>query len=80
MSAPSSALNDSATRVVLAVAGSQHPTVRGVAYDTGVSLSAVHAILVRLRRLGLVAWEDGRQGTLRACVHPVAFGAVEVVA
>lgn len=41
-------------------------TVRGVCKMAGRTENAVHTHLVRLRRLGLVTWEDGRYGTLRS--------------
>lgn len=62
---PPGALGDSATRVLLAVIGGhvRHPDIRRA---TGLSRSYVHAILDRLEAEGLVRWERGRLGTLRA--------------
>lgn len=39
---------------------------------TGLSRSVVHLGLCELRALGIVAWEDGTQGTLRPAVTLVA--------
>lgn len=49
-----------------------HVTVRdcAAACDRVVSTTWVH--LLRLRKLGLVTWEDNRSGTLRLAVHRVA--------
>ena len=68
---PSGALGDSATRVLLAVVDQRRPTVRSVAAAVAMSSSAVHQQLVHLRAEGLVAWEDGKDGTLRAMVEEV---------
>ena len=62
---------DRGTRVLLAVVQQQRPTVRAVAAAVGLSVNTTHDHLVRLRRLGLVAWEDGKTGTLRPLVEVV---------
>jgi len=45
-------------------------TVRATADAAGVPLTTTHAVLVRLRLLDLIAWEDGKAGTLRPLVRP----------
>lgn len=64
----------STTAVLLACVRLHRPTVRDVAKAVGRSVTTTHGHLLRLRRAGLVAWEDGQQGTLRALVEPVEFG------
>jgi len=60
-------LSPTEARVLAAiVAGAR--TVRGAADAAGVPATTAHEALVRLRVLGLVAWEDGTQGTLRTLV------------
>ena len=75
------AIGDSATRVLLAVLDESRPTCRSVGSRAGSSSSSsssstVHAHLVTLRRLGLVRWDTGKRGTLRAGCRAVPFGAV----
>lgn len=50
------------------------PTLDELAELCGRSRSTVYGHLHALRRAGLVAWEPGRRGTLRALVAPAAFG------
>ena len=58
------------TRVTLAVASGAR-SVREVATACGwVSTSTAYAHLCMARKLGLVTWEQGKQGTLRALVGP----------
>jgi DNA-binding IclR family transcriptional regulator len=45
-------------------------TVRGISRLVGCSISTCHHHLLRLRRVGLIAWEPERQGTLRPLVEP----------
>lgn len=71
---PDGVLGDGATRVLIATAVLRRPTVRAVAETVGINLSTTHWHLRRLRRQGLVTWEDGRTGTLRATVKVVASG------
>jgi DNA-binding IclR family transcriptional regulator len=68
---PPGAQGPSCTRVLLAVVILHRPTVRSVAAATGLSAARAHAQLVDLRRHGLVAWEDGKDGTLRPLVEVV---------
>ncbi len=60
---------DAPTRVLLAVLGQRRATVRSVAATTGFSVGYTHRCLTRLRDEGLVAWDDGKDGTLRALVR-----------
>jgi predicted transcriptional regulator len=54
-------------RVLLLVLGAgRSPTYRELARRLGVTVGAIHAHLLRLRSLGLVAWESDRVGTLKA--------------
>ncbi len=48
-------------------------TVRAVAADIGCTVSVAHWHLNRLRDEGLVAWDDGTQGSLRPLVREVAL-------
>lgn len=64
-------LDDRATRVLLAVATGES-SVRQVAARAGLHPSSAWDVLVRLRRLGLVAWTPGAHGTLRTTVEIVA--------
>lgn len=61
----------SATRVLLAVIESPNPLYADLMTRTGLSRATVAGHLRRLRRAGLVAWENGHQGTLRPLVAPV---------
>jgi hypothetical protein len=61
-------LGDGATRALLAVVAQERPTVRSVAAATGRSLGFTHERLRELRKARLVAFEDRKQGTLRALV------------
>ena len=71
-------LHPSSVRVLLALLahpGPWPPTVRELGAAAGLSSSAsTHACLRELRRCGLVDWEDGKKGTLRALVTPGAVG------
>jgi DNA-binding transcriptional ArsR family regulator len=68
-------LGSSTIRVLLAVASLPRPTIRGVAERASLSPSVVYHHLGRLRMHGLVTWERGKRGTLRALVEEVPFGA-----
>jgi predicted transcriptional regulator len=57
--------------VLAAVLQGGRLTVRVLADRAGRSVSTVHAALVKLRDAGVVAWEDGRAGTLRSLVVEV---------
>jgi SOS-response transcriptional repressor LexA len=47
------------------------PSVRALQVEVGLaSPAAMHRHLLRMRRAGLVTWEDGRPGTLRV-VEPL---------
>lgn len=58
--------------VLSAVCSLKRPTVRSVAALIGSSPSLAYSRLRLLRRLELVAWEDGRHATM----HPVIRGEV----
>jgi DNA-binding IclR family transcriptional regulator len=68
---PSVALPATPTRVLLATVGGAR-TYSELVAATGLSRSTVHESLHWLRRLRLVAFEDGKQATLRPCVKVVA--------
>jgi DNA-binding IclR family transcriptional regulator len=57
----------SAARALLALVGGAQ-TVRQVADTAGMSYATAWRYLVVLRRLGLVSWESGKDGTLRPMV------------
>lgn len=63
--------DDTGTRVLLHVVTSNHPTVRSCATAAGTVPSNAYRHLHLLRDDGLVDWEDGQRGTLRACVRVV---------
>lgn len=67
-------LRPATTRVLFAVMAQQQPTRRSVAEATGLAQTTVVHHLLLLERAGLVAWEPGKQRTLRALVRlePVA--------
>ncbi len=48
-------------------------TVRAAQQDR--SIGRTHMSLLALRSLGLVTWDEGKQGTLRPLVREVPFGA-----
>jgi hypothetical protein len=62
------------TLVMREVLLQSRPTIPSIGLALGRTKSSVHNSLFRLRQLGLVSWEDGRQGTLRPLVRPVPFG------
>lgn len=72
---PPGALGDNTTRVLLAVMAETHPTWDSVVARTGLSRQPVDAHLHKLRDEGLVTWEAGRKGTLRALVRLVPLRA-----
>lgn len=53
-------------KVLMALARLDRPTVRAVAAEAGMSIQPTHQALRELRDEGMVAWTDGRQGTMRA--------------
>lgn len=57
---------------LLAFDGAGPPTLDELADACGRHRSTVYEHLHALRRAGLVAWEPGRRGTLRALVAPAA--------
>lgn len=67
-----------ATRVLLALIAVHQrdgrATVRAVARQAGLKTSTTHNQLGYLRRRGLVAWDDGANGSLRPLLTPVATG------
>lgn len=69
---PYSAMSPAQTRVLLAVLATPVPrTVRSVATAVGLPLATTHGHLADLRRLGFVAWDQGRASTLRPLVEIV---------
>lgn len=46
----------------------QHPTYRSLAAELGMAYSTVEYHLLRLRNRGLVAWAEGKHGTIRPLV------------
>jgi len=73
MSRPDQTIDDSLTRVLLAVLSSSRPTISTCVQKSGLGRGTVFTALHRLRALGLVAFEDGdkARGTLRAQVRVV---------
>ncbi len=68
-------LHPRAVRVLLALSVHPGATLTELAHVVGLrSASTVQLHLLELRRLGLVDWEDGKHGTLRALVAPGAVG------
>lgn len=65
---------DARTRVLLHVVSSTRPTVRSAADAAGIGVTQAHRHLTLLRDEGLVEWDEGKRGTLRATVRPVPFG------
>ena len=61
------------TRVLLAVVNG-HRHYADIIEASGVSRGHVHWCLTHLRDAGLVDWDDGKRGTLRALVTEVPFG------
>lgn len=71
---PPASIGDTATRVLLAVLTQDRPTVRAVGRAIGLSPMATLHHLRKLRDAGLVDWDAGKTGTLRASVAIVAMG------
>lgn len=67
---PAGALNDSATRVLLAVVDGCR-TYADLMERTGIKRNTLWHRLQELRDEGLVTWVDGTQGTLRPLVSEV---------
>ncbi|MDP9101623.1 MAG: winged helix-turn-helix domain-containing protein [Actinomycetota bacterium] len=63
-------LSPGTTLVLLALLADPHPTYVSLTERTGLAKSTVYYRLLRLRAAGLVAWEGGKRGTLRALVTP----------
>ena len=64
------ATDDAATRVLLAIlngAGSRTE----IAAATSLKLAVIHTRCHQLRDAGLINWQDGCAGTMRALVQPV---------
>lgn len=78
---PPEALGVVTTRVLLCLVVEHalvgRATVRSVARRAQRNESVIHAQLVRLRALGLVAWEPGRAATLRPLVGLVPWPSSE---
>lgn len=66
---PPSAIDDSLTRVLLAVLVARRPTVSTCVLRTALPRDTVYRRLHRLRDMGLVAFEDELRGTLRPLVR-----------
>lgn len=68
-------MSDSRTRVYLACLHlferNGRVTVREVAAGAGMSVASTHGHLRALRVKGLVAWDDGSEGTLRPLYREV---------
>ena len=77
MTVPREALSGVQAAVLAAVLRQRRPTTRSVADECGLSVSYVHHRLIELRDLGLVTWEPGLAGTLRASCYVVPLGAVD---
>ncbi len=73
-------LSPSALRVLLIVirrhAAGESLHLRDLAQEAGVNLFAIQGHLARLRRRGLVSWEDRKYGTLRPRVRFVPVSAL----
>jgi predicted ArsR family transcriptional regulator len=63
---------DRDARVLLTICTSSVPTTREIGQRVGLSPMSVYDSLRRLRARGLVAWEAGQSGTIRASVAIVA--------
>jgi hypothetical protein len=61
--------------ILLAVLALEHPTLPAVAAALSISKGAAWRRLLHTRDKGLVAFEEGQRGTLRARYRPVPFGA-----
>lgn len=71
---PAGMVHPSKAAVLAACLGPGRHTVRSVAAAAGLGMAAAHAHLVDLRADGMVTWEDGWQGTLRATCTAVPVG------
>lgn len=76
---PPGAIHGTTARVLLAVIelAEQNPTVTitDLAEAVGVSRARIHRHLTYLRRLQLVAWTPGKQGSIRPAAVRVPFAA-----
>jgi DNA-binding IclR family transcriptional regulator len=59
---------DGATRVLLAAVADRQPTYTTIMARTGLSRETIHRQLHHLRDDGLIAFDDGKHGTIRALV------------
>lgn len=66
---PDAAVSDTGVRALAAVMSQEFPTVRSVAEAIDRAVQPTHRQLCILREHGLVDWEDGLQGTLRATCY-----------
>lgn len=64
-------LGDTDARIVLAVLDGE-TTISAVARQVGLSKTACYERMLRLRTLGLLTWEEHKQGTVRPLVARVA--------
>lgn len=74
MTVPPSALSPSRTAVFLSVLREPHPTYGTIMEATGLTRTTVRHHLAKLQEEGLVTWEPGTTGTIRAAVAVVATG------
>jgi hypothetical protein len=74
MSRPRGCVPGEDAAVLLAVLALEHPTLPAVAAALSLSKGAAWLRLLRARDRGLIDFEVGKRGTLRACYHPVPFG------
>lgn len=74
---PEEAMQPTRAAVLVALlsifAESGRVTVREISDEVDISTSTCHAHLLVLRRDGLIAWEPGRDGTLRPLVRAEAL-------
>lgn len=70
MPLPDEAIGPARTRVLLAVLADQWPTVDSCMRRTGLSRNTVYYHMVALRKDGLIDWDSGRRGTMRALYRP----------
>lgn len=63
---PAAALAPSEGAIIASLARESRQSTNDLVASTGVSRQVIHKGLHRLRAAGLVAFEDGKQGTIRA--------------
>lgn len=70
---PINAELDTTAVVIAALARDSRPTYSTLRAATGLANSTLKGTLDRLRRQGLVTWEDDKQGTIRATFEVVVL-------